>query len=361
MIMIRQHVHVRQLNSGRVKAFIGSLFSLALLLSGCGPMDGGMEIQPSRTVHPTTADTTLPVETLTPISTQTMIPPTPTLGVGSTLISDRDGILLLYVPAGEFLMGSNDKPLTDDQSPSYYDHSPQHSVTLDAFWIDQTEVTNKQYSLCVLDNACILPLDLKSPMRSSYYGDPQFENYPVVNVEWAMAKTYCEWAGRRLLTEAEWEKAARGVEGLIYPWGNDTPNENLLNYNSAVRDTTEVGSYPEGKSLYGVLDMAGNVWEWVYDAYDEAYYQKSPSSNPLGPDVDESAADYPRVLRGGSWYFKEGSGRSIFRFGVLPAEDLVRADIRSWSGLTYADTSLTGRTAHGLGTVGFRCALSAIP
>jgi serine/threonine-protein kinase len=332
---------------------------LALLMSGCGSIDdGGVQAQPSHPAQPTPTSTSLPTITNTLSPTQTSISGTPTLGIGSTMIG-KDNMVLLYVPAGEFLMGSNDKPLANDQSPSYYDNYPQHSVTLDAFWIDQTEVTNKQYVQCVAEKACILPLDLKSPMRSSYYGDPQFENYPVIYVEWGMAKTYCEWAGRRLPTEAEWEKAARGMDGRIYPWGNDSPNDNLLNYNSAERDTTEVGTYPNGKSPYGALDMAGNVWEWVNDWYDGAYYQNSPSSNPLGPEVAESETGYARVLRGGSWYFEEGSFRSIFRAGVIPVDDLVRSDMRSGLVPVYADTSIYGKPPLGLGTVGIRCAMSA--
>jgi formylglycine-generating enzyme required for sulfatase activity len=322
------------------------------LASGCGSIDNsGIEIKPSHTVQPTSTYTPSPAKTSAPSPTQTSIPSTSTLGIGSTMISDSDGMTLLYIPAGEFTMGSED----------FGDTQPIHVVYLDSFWIDQTEVTNKQYALCISDNTCTLPSNLKSPMRSSYYGDPQFENYPVIYVEWAMAKTYCEWAGRRPPSEAEWEKAARGEEAYIYPWGHDAPNDNLLNYNSAERDTTEVGTYPDGKSPYGALDMAGNVWEWVHDWYDGAYYQNSSSSNPLGPDVGEPSTGFARVLRGGSWFYEEGSLRSIFRFGVIPVDDLVRSDLRSWLVPVYADTSIYGKPPHGLGTVGFRCAMSATP
>lgn len=325
------------------------LITIALfLLTACAKATPtAAPIPPSNTLVPSTdIPASQPTESVIPTST---------LGVGSTTVSERDGATLVYVPEGAFLMGANYEPSDLYGSPSFRDNRPQHLVTLGAFWIDQTEVTNKQYALCVTDKACIPPLNLKSPMRSTYYSDPEFVNYPVIHVEWAMAKNYCEWAGRRLPTEAEWEKAARSEQGFIYPWGNDAPNDNLLNYDSTVRDTTEVGKYPDGKSIYGAYDMAGNVWEWTNDWYGENYYPNSPSSNPLGPDLGDFGG---RTLRGGSWYFEEGSLRSIFRFGVIPVDVLVRSDLRSWLVPVYADTSIYGKPPLGLGTVGFRCAQS---
>lgn len=290
----------------------------------------------------------------TPQPTETIIPP-PTFGIGSTTISEKDGAALVYVPEGEFLMGANYGPSDLYGSPSFIDNQPRHLVTLNAFWIDQTEVTNQQYAICVANGACKQPSSVKSPTRSSYYGNPEFDNHPVIYVDWFMANTFCEWAGRRLPTEAEWEKAARGESAFIYPWGNDAPNDTLLNYDSPIRDTTEVGKYPGGKSVYGAYDMAGNVWEWVNDWYGANYYQNSPSSNPTGP----NSGDYGgRGLRGGSWYFEDGSLRSIFRFGVIPVDFLVRSDLRSWLVSDYSDTSIYGKPPLGLGTVGFRCALS---
>ena len=206
--MITKSANVRYLRYVLGKVFIGGLISLALLVSGCGSVDGGVEIQPSSTPQSSPTYTSLPTKTLTPSPTETLIPPTPTPGIGSTVISDKDGMTLLYVPAGKFTMGANHKLVPNEYSSSYTDSYPQHSVTLDSFWIDRTEVTNKQYAMCVSDGDCALPFDLKSPMRSSYYGDPQFGNYPVVYMEWSMAGSYCKWAGRRMPTEAEWEKAA---------------------------------------------------------------------------------------------------------------------------------------------------------
>jgi formylglycine-generating enzyme required for sulfatase activity len=331
---------------GLGKLYICSLVLLSFLFSGCiQTADRGNETQAPITESPVSIHTQVPTKNSTPSPTQIPVSPTPALGIGSKIISDKDGMTLVYVPAGEFTMGSDDVPSSDDQSPSYYDNRPQHPVVLDAYWIDQTEVTNRQYALCVTEGACSRPANLNSPMRSSYYGDPQFDNYPVIHMEWGMAKAYCEWAGRRLPTEAEWEKAARGTDMRIYPWGNTPPKDSLLNYNSTNHDTTEVGKYPEGQSPYGAYDMAGNVWEWVHDWHDPAYYLGSPLSNPMGPDSGNPPNE-TRVLRGGSWYYLDGS---------------LRSDVRSFALEKYENTSIYGRTPYGLGTVGFRCAVSTAP
>ena len=238
-------------------------------------------------------------------------PPTfsPTPGIGSNMPSEKDNMTLLYVPTGEFAMGSENGEA---------DEKPVHTVYLDAFWIDQTEVTNGQYAACVSANECVPPSYTGSRTRSSYYGNSEFDNFPVIYVDWNQAKAYCSWAGRRLPTEAEWEKAARGTDGNTYPWGNDVPNRNLLNYNSNVGDTTAVGNYQNGAIPYGAYDMAGNVMEWVNDVYSETYYQGSPSSNPLGPDASSGAV---RVLRGGSWYDLDVRSANRYRDApVFPAD-----------------------------------------
>jgi formylglycine-generating enzyme required for sulfatase activity len=167
----------------------------------------------------------------------------------------------------------------------------------------------------------------RAPSIANHFRNPDYGNHPVVYVDWNKANTYCSWAGRELPSEAQWEKAARGTDARIYPWGNDTPNDTLLNYNQKVSDTIKVSSYETGKSIYGAYDMAGNVWEWVNDWYSESYYQISPSSNPLGPNFGQY-----RLVRGGAWNYSDSNVRSVDRFRNNP---------------TYSSSS-----------VGFRCARS---
>jgi formylglycine-generating enzyme required for sulfatase activity len=224
---------------------------------------------------------------LMPSKTKLTPVPGPALSSYSTQFTLKDG--MVFVPAGNFLMGSLEGEGFDNERP-------QHKVYLDDFWIDQTEVTNLQYQKCVGAGACTPPLKIASDTRDSYYGNNAYTEYPVVYVDWNQASDYCLWAGRRLLTEAEWEKAARGIDGRLYPWGNQPPASNYLNYNKSTGDTTAVGSYPEGVSPFGALDMAGNVWEWVADWHDEGYYSSQNDwINPVGPSSGET-----RVMRGGS-------------------------------------------------------------
>jgi len=237
-------------------------------------------------------------------------------------ITDDQGVPMRLIPAGEFTMGSDaDDALVECQkyhiscSRDYFtDEEPPHQVYLDSYYIDKYEVTNALYEACVNAGVCDPPQQTSSYTHTSYYGESQYADYPVIYVDWNQATTYCEWRGARLPTEAEWEKAARGTDGRTYPWGNESPNSNLLNYNQNVGDTTEVGKYPAGASMYGALDMAGNVWEWVADWYDSAYYSNSPSSNPLGPSSGDA-----RVLRGGSWYNNEDGVRSASRYRFDPS------------------------------------------
>jgi formylglycine-generating enzyme required for sulfatase activity len=196
-----------------------------------------------------------------------------------------EAALMTFVPDGPFDMGGRqDGP----------DELPIHLVKLDAFHIDRYEITNAQYRRCVEAGTC-------EPPKSCMYGEPTYSdearaNHPVVCASWFEAKTYCQWRGARLPTEAEWEKAARGTDRRIYPWGNESPGRSLLNYDRNVGATTPVGSYPEGASPYGLYDMAGNVWEWVADWYDQDYYEHSPTVNPTGP----ASGEY-LVLRSGAF------------------------------------------------------------
>ncbi|MFZ5883520.1 MAG: SUMF1/EgtB/PvdO family nonheme iron enzyme [Chloroflexota bacterium] len=244
----------------------------------------------------------------TPTNTPTRTPtPTPTPTPLPTPISLADPagnpISMRLVPAGEFPMGS-EKGASDER--------PVHTVYLDAFYMDTYEVTNALYRACVQAGACTPPHQTTSYTPSSYYGNPDFDDYPVIYVDWNMAKTYCEWRGARLPTEAEWEKAARGTDGRTYPWGEGIDCDKA-NYYGCVGDTTKVGSYENGKSPYGPYDMAGNVWEWVADWYDENYYDRSPSRNPQGPSSGSS-----RVLRGGSWNYNDDNVRASFRHWLVP-------------------------------------------
>ena len=245
-------------------------------------------------------------ETETPLATDTLatqvpvaatLPPIPTepLGMGSSRISDKDGIKQVFVPAGKFQMGSSD-----------FGNVQPHTVNLDAFWIDQTDVTNAMYAKCVSAGSC-KPHPCTSDCK--FYGDRP----PVVWVDWNMADSYCKWAGRSLPTEAQWEKAARGTDGRAYPWGNHWTDKSLLNYNFNVDKTTDVGSYPTGASPYGALDMAGNVWQWEADWYG-SYYSNSPQNNPTGPTSGST-----RVVRGGSWQGNSNDTHSAFRSGEFPS------------------------------------------
>jgi formylglycine-generating enzyme required for sulfatase activity len=215
----------------------------------------------------------------------------------------------VVVPAGEFLMGS-----TDADGMASTDEKPQHKVYLDAFLIDRTEVTNAMYAKCEQAGACQAPRATSSAKQPSYYGNPKYDNYPVINVTWNDAQAYCAWAGGRLPTEAEWEKAARGTDGRTYPWGDEPPDPQKANYSdSKVGDTTPVGVYPPGASPYGALDMAGNVWEWTADWYGDATYASSSAKNPTGPSSGDT-----RVLRGGSWGDGEDGARAANRFRRYP-------------------------------------------
>lgn len=302
-----------------------------------------------QTSTPMPTPTLTPTLTLTPMHTPTWTPmltltPTPTLTIGSTQISSKDGMVMVYVPEGFFTMGSD----------AYPDEQPVHKVWLDAFWIDQTEVTNVMFTKFVQATGyqtdaermgwswVFAVVSTGAELRQVDGADWRYprgpgsslsglDNSPVVQVSWIDAKAYCRWSGRRLPKEAEWEKAARGTNAYIYPWGNDAPNGKLLNFNMLVGDTTAVGSYPAGASPYGVLDMAGNVWEWVFDWYSDTYYSQSPENNPTGPGSGEH-----RVLRGGSWNEYRFHVRSALRYWVLP---IITDDLS-------------------INIVGFRCALS---
>ncbi len=219
--------------------------------------------------------------------------------------SKRDGMVLVFIPAGKFVMGSEAGDPAVDR-----DETPSHIVRIDSFWMDKTEVTNAMYGQCIFTGVCA------PPAQTKFYTMTEYSQHPILGVSWEQAVAYCAWAGRRLPTEAEWERAARGDDGRAYPWGNENPSSELVNFNQEVNKTSPVGSYPQGASYYGVLDMAGNVWEWVADGYSAEYYAASPGNNPLSPSPVNQ-----RVLRGGNWDSNAAGIRSANRFWAFPGRN----------------------------------------
>ena len=271
------------------------------------------------TPRPTEAPTDRPVvePTLavpTPTKEPTLTPPPmtapteeptpaiePALAPGAPQTRPADDMVMVYVPGGTFQMGS-----AEGDSDAYSDEFPQHSVTLDDFWIDQTEVANAQFAAFLNDQGNqteggVTWLDLDSDyclieqVGGQYRPKSGYADHPVIEVSWYGVDAYCKWVGAQLPTEAQWEYAARGEQGYIYPWGNDAPTCERAQFGDCSGRTVPVGSLPDGASWCKALDMAGNVWEWTADWYGS--YSSASQTNPTGP-VDGSY----KVLRGGSFY-----------------------------------------------------------
>ena len=254
---------------------------------------------------------------------------------GTERTSPVDGMVQVFIPAGSFRMGALDANAAEDETPD-------HQVTMSAFWMDKLEVTNAMYMLCVQAGACEPPTTFASEKHDTYFNTDEFADFPVVNVTWGYAVDYCEWAGKRLPTEAEWERAARGDDFRNFPWGDERPGSTQANFNYQIRDVTRVGSFPAGASFYGVLDMSGNVWEWISDFYDANYYGSSVASNPTGP-LAAVGNGYRHVIRGGSYQDVEKDIRVASRgFASGPNPDA--ADMES---IEY-----TGESSS---KIGFRC------
>lgn len=229
--------------------------------------------------------------------------PTPFEERSVNLFDDAD---LIYVPAGEFLMGYQGSDAEEDEGP-------EHMVFLDGFWLYETPVTNSQYRQCILDERC-------SGNLSRFPDD----DYPAVRVDWFQAFDYCDWVGARLPTEAEWEKGARGTDGRLFPWGDQSPTCLLANFKGCYgNQVTQVGQFPEGVSPYGALDMLGTVWEWVSDWYAVDYYAYSPYANPTGPSEGEF-----KVQRGHSFESNQVYLRIADRGRSNPASDDYRKGFR---------------------------------
>jgi serine/threonine protein kinase len=315
------------------------LIPLALLTFGCAGaillwMKGGLAPHTTSTATiPTTQGsilqsevTALPATSTPQFPTDTAMPPSP----------PTDG--MIFISGGEFTMGS---PGTDREADA--DEKPQHQVTVGPFWMDGYEVTVSAYRRCVRGGICH-PVELRSDdVPANYFSDPMYDSYPVVDVSWQDASTFCEWRSGRLPTEAEWELAAGGVDHFVYPWGNEAAG--LMNFcdlncpldvqNASFDDgyayRAPVDSYPEGRSPYGLYNMLGNVWEWVADWYAENYYAHSPVKNPTGP-----ASGTERVARGAGWDSLLKNARVTNRLHLSP-------------------------TSYLTGSLGFRCAMDEQP
>ncbi|HUW96090.1 MAG TPA: SUMF1/EgtB/PvdO family nonheme iron enzyme [Anaerolineae bacterium] len=232
---------------------------------------------------------------------------TGSLSTAEVRVREIDGAEMIFVPAGEFIMGSD--------SPDDVEVQPQHQVHVDAFWIDRTEVTNQQYERCVDAGACA-PSTCADDIR---FNDAK---QPVVCVSWYDAAQYARWAGGRLPTEAEWEKAARGTDGRQYPWGDEFYSERANTWETGILRSTPVGQYsPLGDSPYGATDMAGNVYEWTSTEFKEYPYDSDDGR-------EDPQATGPRVIRGGSFLLNRNAAYCAARAPAGPGARSVSAGFR---------------------------------
>jgi formylglycine-generating enzyme required for sulfatase activity len=327
----------KQIEQRTIVALVGALLLLVGVVIGVGLANQ----TPAAQEEQVAATATLRSQIIAALTAITTVTPTPVpsatpIPTPAPIVDETTGARMIYMPGGVFRMGN------DDAEP---DEAPSHFARLAPYFIDETEVTNGQYALCVEEGVCNPPSRPGATFHPAYYGDPAFDRYPVIFVNWFNARDFCTWRDARLPTEAEWERAAgfdpaMGIK-YAYPWGdifdgtllnfcdaNCTRDYRSVDYDDGNRDTASVGSYSGGRSTIGVFDMVGNVMEWVADWYDPRFYEQSTDTNPLGPLEGEF-----KSVRGGSW---------------LSSEDEVRV-----SGRGSFDPSVS--RAH----LGFRCAMTA--
>ncbi len=274
---------------------------------------------PTRQVLPSPTEVPPTQTPIPPTVTPTEKPSVPTPTPIPTEIKDAKNVPMRLIPAGTFTMGSDD---TGDVGSR-----PAHEVFVEAFYIDKFEVTNEMYDACVYAVECRRPQQGGSATRTTYFANPAFAKFPVLYVDWKMAAAYCKWRGGRLPTEAEWEKAARGTDRRLYPWGNEEPDCSLANKVGCVADTTPVEQHEKGQSPYGVYGMSGNVWEWTSTLFKAYPYDDSDGREDLN-------ARGERIARGGSWHAFGGN-----------------------SGNIRVDTRLKLAPGYFGGYVGFRCVM----
>jgi formylglycine-generating enzyme required for sulfatase activity len=293
-------------------------FVIGLVYAGTRPEVLESQAAATSTIESQVIAALTAITTVTPSPAPSATPvPTP-----EPVVDETTGARMIYVPGGIFRLGDND---------GESDESPSHIVKLDPFFIDETEATNGQYDYCVDEGVCDPPSRPGATFHRAYYGDPAFDDYPVIFVNWFNARDYCAWRGARLPSEAEWERAAGfdPVQAIKYryPWGeafdgtvanfcdtNCPQSDKNIEFDDGHNDTAPVATFPDGASPFGLYDMAGNVMEWVSDWYDPRYYEESTDTNPLGPLEGEF-----KSLRGGSWLSSENEVRTSGRSSYLPS------------------------------------------
>lgn len=299
-----------------------------------GPNSLSSGSAPQALPHSTPTSTITAATTVTAIPTNTaFLPQTPMPQAVATKVNPKDGAVYVWIAPGDFLMGASisdtqavgDEQCQEQNVDQQCQYQGQRQVSLSGFWMMKTEVTNAQYKRCMAT-----PAKLCKPPNDGHWNDPNYANHPVTGVTWEQAKIYADWAGGRLPTEAEWEKACRGTDGRIYPWSNQIPNDKDLLLNDAESkkgDTMPVGSYPQGASPYGALDMAGNVWEWTADWYDPDYFRHRLEPDPK---VNDSSAlsSAMRALRGGSFNENKAAARCTERYDRSPLDSDINIGFR---------------------------------